>query len=162
MTDLNADANVEIATGIIEALSNAARIALPYETGGLLIGWRDGEHVVVCSWLQLGTPNPRTNRFDIDAKKATKVLKQHLRTTSNPLEGYIGAWHTHPALAPPSATDIETFGASAAATHAPLAFIVLATDGIASTAHIAWSGRRGGHVIVTAQKPITVERTGSE
>lgn len=157
MTDFNADAKVEIAADIIGALSNAARTALPYETGGLLIGWREGEHVVVRGWLQLGTTNPRTNRFEIDAKKATKVLKKHLRKTSNPLEGYVGAWHTHPELAPPSGTDIETFGASAAATHAPLAFVVLATDGRASTAHIAWSGRSGDHVVVRTQKAITRE-----
>ncbi|WP_104126703.1 Mov34/MPN/PAD-1 family protein [Cryobacterium sp. Y57] len=162
MTDLRAEAKVDISADVIKALSNAATTALPYETGGLLIGWRDGENVVVRAWIQLGTPNPRTNRFDIDAKKATKVLKHHLRMTSNPLEGYVGAWHTHPALAPPSGTDIETFGASAAATSAPLAFVVLATDGFASTAHIAWAGRSGDRVMIRTQKTITVERTKSE
>lgn len=162
MTEIRVGARVEIAADIIEGLSNIARTALPYETGGLLIGWRDGQNVIVCGWLQLGTSNPRTNRFEIDAKKATKVLKQYLRTTSNPLEGYIGAWHTHPSIVPPSGTDVETFGASAAATQAPLAFVVLATDGFDSIAHIAWAGRAGGHVMVRTEKTITIERTRSE
>lgn len=161
MTDLDAVAEVEISAEVIKALSSAATAALPFETGGLLIGWRDGENVVVRASLQLRTPNARTNRFDIDAKRATRALKRHLRMTSNSLEGYVGAWHTHPALAPPSETDIDTFCASAAATHAPLAFVVLATDGFTSTAHIAWAGRSGDRVIRT-QKPITHERTGSE
>jgi integrative and conjugative element protein (TIGR02256 family) len=162
MTDVNADAKVEIEGEIIEALRNAARSALPFETGGLLIGWRDGEHVVVRGWLQLGTPNPRTNRFEIDAKRANKALRYHLRKTSDQLEGYVGAWHTHPALAPASGRDLETFTTSAEAANAPLAFVVLATDGFASTAHIAWAGRRGDRVIVTTQEPITIEGTSDE
>jgi integrative and conjugative element protein (TIGR02256 family) len=162
MTDLHADAKVEIEPHVVDALAGAANRALPYETGGLLIGWRDGEHVVVRGWLELGTTNPRTNRFAINTEKATKVLKRYLRTSSNPLEGYVGAWHTHPALAPPSGTDLETFGASAAATHAPLAFVVLATDGVASTAYVAWSGRRGNRVIVNTLTSITVERANDE
>lgn len=162
MTEINSQAKVKITAEVIEGLSNAARTALPYETGGLLIGWRDGEDVLVHGWLQLGTPNPRTNRFEINSKRATKVLKKHLRTKATPLEGYVGAWHTHPSIAPPSGTDIKTFGAAAAATQAPLAFIVLATDGYSSIAHIAWSGRIRGHVIVQIQNPIIVERTLSE
>lgn len=162
MTKLDAGAQVEIAPGIIESLSQAATTALPHETGGLLLGWRDGEHVVVCGWLHMSASNPKINRFEIDAKKATKVLKQHLRTSSNPLEGYVGAWHSHPAMVPPSAMDFETFGASAAATHAPLAFVVLATSGSVSTAHIAWAGHRGGTVMVRTQKSITVGRTHDE
>jgi integrative and conjugative element protein (TIGR02256 family) len=158
MTDSNTDAKVEIPADVIEALSDAAKAALPHETGGLLIGWRDGDRVVVRGWLQLGTTNPRANRFEIDTKKATTVLKKYLRTASNPLEGYVGAWHTHPALAPPSGRDIETFGASAAATQAPLAFVVLATNGSACIAHIAWSSRRDEAVVVSAQRPIAVER----
>lgn len=157
MTDYNADAKVEVSADLLNALDHAAKTALPYETGGLLIGWRDSEHVVVSGWLQLGTPSPRTDRFEIDAKKATKVLKQHLQKAPNSLEGYVGAWHTHPALVPPSRTDIETFISSAAATCAPLAFIVLATDGITSTAHVAWAGRTNDRVCVTPQKPIVVE-----
>jgi integrative and conjugative element protein (TIGR02256 family) len=159
--EFDAEARVEIAWDVIQALSDAARNALPHETGGLLIGWRDGDHVIVRGWLQLEASSPRTNRYEIDTKKANKELKRHLRTTSDPLEGYVGAWHTHPALAPPSKTDLETFGAGAAATQAPLAFVVLATCG-AATAHIAWAGRRGNRVIVRAQEPITIERTRRE
>lgn len=89
------------------------------------------------------------------------VLKHYLRTTPEPLEGYVGAWHTHPALAPPSETDFETFTASAAATQGPLAFIVLATNGGSSTAHIAWAGHQGAHVAIRRERTITVERARS-
>jgi integrative and conjugative element protein (TIGR02256 family) len=162
MTATDPDLKVEVSEEVLAELNDAARTALPYETGGLLIGWRDGDRVIVRGSLKLGTPNPRTNRFEIHTKKATKVLKDYLRTTSDPLEGYVGAWHTHPALASPSGTDFETFEASAAATQAPLAFIVLATNGDSSIAHITWAGRDGTQVITRAQSPITVERIRSE
>ncbi|MFE4950149.1 Mov34/MPN/PAD-1 family protein [Leifsonia sp. NPDC056665] len=149
---------MEFAVDLLKQLAGVAMDALPNETGGLLIGWRDGETVVVCAWLQLGTPNPRRNRFEIDSKKATSALKGYLRTAANPLEGYVGAWHTHPALEAPSGRDFETFRSSAAATQAPLAFVVLATEGSSSVAHVVWSGRQNHEIIIETQKPIALGR----
>ena len=150
-------AQVEISAGILARLSVIAMSALPYETGGLLIGWRDSDRVVVSGWLELPTTISRTSRFEIDPGMANEALKRYLKGASIALEGYVGTWHTHPTLVPPSLVDLNTFRTSAGAAQAPLAFVVLATDGDASTAYVTWASHKDGEVAVEAEPLISVK-----
>jgi len=153
---------VKIPASVLNGLDVAAKAARPLETGGILIGWREGDCVIVRDWIQICASDPRPSRFVIDAAEATEALGRHLRARQEPFEGYVGTWHSHPSLTPPSAVDIKTYRASASATQAPLAFVVLATNGVISTAYITWAGDNRKRVNLITQEPVSVGRISYE
>jgi integrative and conjugative element protein (TIGR02256 family) len=86
------------------------------ETGGLLIGYRAGDELVVIDATGPG-PNARHRRFSFnpDGCWQRKQLAKIYRDTEGVLT-YLGDWHTHPGGPPlPSAQDKATAAAVAAA-----------------------------------------------
>lgn len=87
---------VWLARQVHEVMLESARAYDPLETGGLLLGWRDGlDHVVVGI---LG-PGPRAlhGRFMFVPDHSWQV--EQLRNAFNQSGGdlrYLGDWHTHP------------------------------------------------------------------
>lgn len=114
----------EAATQMHEAL----HAALPQETGGILVGWRNDGNVIVTDALVVADEHADGSNYNRRQASATAVLNRYLASATNPLAGYVGEWHTHPQPCPPSPTDIASIAAAANQTDAPVAIIVLAWD----------------------------------
>lgn len=76
------------------------------ETGGALLGWRDGRDAVVAQILGPG-PNAKHGFFSFEPDFEWQVEQgRRIYNSSNRCIAYIGDWHTHPFAAPsPSWTD---------------------------------------------------------
>ncbi len=99
--------------------------ALPQETGGILLGFRTPDLVVVTRALTV--PDPQSSRHSYRRHRCraqAQMAAAGVNTT--PAIGYVGEWHTHPADCPPSRTDTRALTATARLTTAPVALIVLA------------------------------------
>jgi integrative and conjugative element protein (TIGR02256 family) len=82
----------------------------PIETGGILIGFRDGVHVRVKDALEVHDPTAPHTSYTLRAKPRETALTRYLQSLPpNSLMGYVGDWHTHPADAEPSGTDRSQF-----------------------------------------------------
>jgi proteasome lid subunit RPN8/RPN11 len=85
---------------VLAELSTAAEAALPKETGGLLLGWRDtrgvAEVIIVRHAIEVpdrwATPTSWVRR----PHAARAALSRALTVLSHPLLGYVGDWHSHP------------------------------------------------------------------
>lgn len=89
-------------------LAEAARMA-PLETGGMLLGYRVGDEVVVQAITGPG-PDAKHHRarFEPDAAWQQQELER-VYAESGRITTYLGDWHTHPAGVPvPSRRDRKT------------------------------------------------------
>lgn len=119
-------------TGRIDLLVAARRLivqtgrrALPLETGGILIGHRDGEHVVVTRAVEVPSPAATRRSYRLDHDQAQAALVRDLRAhPSDGLAGYVGEWHTHPASVGPSIVDRVSIASAARKSKSPIALIV--------------------------------------
>jgi integrative and conjugative element protein (TIGR02256 family) len=89
------------------ALRGLAESAYPNETGGLLLGWWQDGVPVVNSVAEVPDPNAGRTCWTRDETPAVAVLAAHRRATDNPLLGYVGDWHSHPANLGPSSADLR-------------------------------------------------------
>lgn len=138
----------------IEALANSA---LPNETGGLLIGYRhkDGT-VTVTRVLEVPDASATPVRYVQRHAIASRVLADFLsRQGQDTVEGYVGNWHTHPARAASSNTDLATLARNAVLDGSPVALLTLMRDDQrwAAEWHVATAapGRR---------RRVTIQRVG--
>lgn len=117
--DLSADAYETIA-------SETAR-HLPRETGGILLGYREGLTVVVTHALLVAGNGATPHRYVRDDARANVVLTNFLkeRAEEDPI-GYVGEWHSHPAPVGPSLTDVAALRATCKAADGPVALLVYA------------------------------------
>lgn len=117
-----------------EALDGGCCIAkrrLPLETGGILLGSRDANHIHVERLIEVGDANAQHATYERNhaaAQAALKVAKAELPPDS--LLGYVGEWHTHPVQQAPSRQDHKELKAIGRMTAQPVAMIVLATSGV--------------------------------
>lgn len=136
------------------ALEAMADAALPNETGGLLIGYRHrGGGVTVTRVLEVSDSEATPVRYVQRHTIATRVLTDFLsRQEPDTVEGYVGNWHTHPARAASSSTDLETLARNAVLDGLPVALLTLMRDNEQWTPewHLATATRaRRRRVIVT-------------
>ena len=109
----------------LDAATTDGLAALPHETGGILLGFRTPDLVVVTRALTV--PDPRSSRHSYRRhRRRAQALMAASGITETPGIGYVGEWHTHPADCPPSRIDIRALAATARLTTAPVALIVLA------------------------------------
>lgn len=149
---------VRIEYQLLETLKSLAQAARPYETGGLLIGWREDDQVIVCDFIALTTEIPRASIFEVKVRAANLALASYLASSSDPTQGYVGTWHSHPVPAPPSVRDVGTYRAAARASTNPLGFVIIAVDGRTSIAHVTWAGRKLGHIRLFHSRTAIPER----
>ena len=74
-----------------------AQEAMPYELGGILVGWWEDDNVAVVQAL-LPVPDQHAGRAHYERKHslAQQTLDEHLRAGGGSSSGYIGEWHSHP------------------------------------------------------------------
>ncbi|PDT81051.1 hypothetical protein CO676_24280 [Sinorhizobium sp. BJ1] len=80
-----------------QVIIEQANIFFPLETGGVLLGWRDGEDRVVVDIVGAG-PKALHGRhtFIPDHSWQVEQIDEAFRNTAGDLD-YLGDWHSHPA-----------------------------------------------------------------
>jgi len=112
-----------IARTALEVVLDAGQQARPQETGGVLLGFRTPEAIVITRTLVV--PDPRsTRRSYLRHSRRAQLLMAKASIDAPPVVGYVGEWHTHPADAPPSRTDQNALAATARLAAGPVALLV--------------------------------------
>lgn len=112
-----------IAQAALQDVLDAGQQALPQETGGILLGFRTPDAIMITRTLVV--PDPRsTGRSYLRQNRRARRLMAAASTDAPSVVGYVGEWHTHPADAPPSRTDQGALTATARMAAGPVALIV--------------------------------------
>ncbi|WP_213816994.1 SAVED domain-containing protein [Glaciihabitans sp. dw_435] len=119
-------ARIELSGNAHETIASENAKQLPLETGGVLLGYREGRNIVVTHALTVDG-QAGTNRYVRDDVRANELLEEFLagRADDDPT-GYIGEWHSHPAPSGPSPTDVAAMRAIAKSSDGPVALLVYA------------------------------------
>jgi integrative and conjugative element protein (TIGR02256 family) len=141
---------IELHPAAVTGMHDALHAALPRETGGILIGWRNNGNVIITDALVVADDQADRTNYNRRQASGRAVLNRYLATATTPLAGYVGEWHTHPEPSPPSATDLASIAGAATQTDAPVAMIVLAWDEkrTRTQTHSAIATASSGHVKV--------------
>ncbi|MGI8889034.1 MAG: Mov34/MPN/PAD-1 family protein [Nocardioidaceae bacterium] len=108
----------------ITAATETGRQALPQETGGILMGFRTPDTIVVTQALTVPDPNSSANTYLRRRRHAQALMAASLRH-AHAVVGYVGEWHTHPHDQGPSTTDIRAIADTARLVNDPVALIVI-------------------------------------
>jgi integrative and conjugative element protein (TIGR02256 family) len=122
-------ATVKLESGALDAASAAASAAFPNEAGGILLGWREPDAVVVVQLIEVVDPRASDTTYTRNHAHAEAALQRAL-TEADPGDpmGYVGEWHAHPAPQGPSRQDRRELRAIARLSQHPVALVVLAYD----------------------------------
>lgn len=121
---------IELRHDAHEAIAAETAKSLPTETGGILLGYRESNTIVVTNALTIESDRATTNQYVRDDIQANRLLRDFLaeRASDDPT-GYVGEWHSHPAPAGPSPTDIGALRAIAKKSGGgPIVLVVHATS----------------------------------
>lgn len=147
-----------------KALADAdvlAQGALPDELGGILVGWWEDDDVAVVQAL-LPVPDQHAGRARYERKHslAQQALDEHLRSGADSSSGYIGEWHSHPAMTPPSFIDRRALSDIVKQERRRAVLLVLALNGAGTADVHGLIGRpRWPHRAAIGRA--TIERIGS-
>lgn len=115
--------NVLVTREAITAAGAAGRRTLPRETGGILLGFRTPDLIVVTRALVVDDP-ASSGRTYLRHRRRAQALLTAARQESGVI-GYVGEWHTHPEDKPSSPTDLRALGKTARMTPSVVALLVL-------------------------------------
>lgn len=110
-----------------DSLRAAGRASRTTERGGILVGYRTAQGVHVEDALTVHDDAATRSHYVRRSRPAQETLAAYL-STSDPLIGYVGEWHTHPLPLPPSPRDRRTMRLIAIRNRNPTALIVAALD----------------------------------
>jgi len=114
-----------ISSTALEQATRDGAETLPLETGGILLGFRASDLIVITRTVTV--PDPRSSRRSYLRRRGRAQSQMTAALQDAPaVVGYVGEWHTHPADHPPSSIDTTALGAIARSTTKPVALIVLA------------------------------------
>ena len=115
-----------IAWPALAAAQRAASSRLPRETGGILLGIRAGADVYVTDVAEVADDKSTGRRFVLREVGREEALARY-RSDVPPdcLIGYVGTWHSHPALAAGSSRDNQTLRREARTAHDLIAMLIL-------------------------------------
>jgi integrative and conjugative element protein (TIGR02256 family) len=109
---------VLLARPALKRATEAAELADPKETGGVLMGFRSGDDVCVTHLLEVPAVVATTTRYACDEAARNAAIKAFQAGPSpDPRVGYVGTWHSHPGTSRTSRTDHKTLRDEAL--HAP-------------------------------------------
>lgn len=147
---------VVLQPGASDAITAEAARSLPFESGGILLGYREGLRIVVTHALVVATYAGMTNRYVRDDVSANALLREFLasRDPEDPT-GYVGEWHSHPAPSEPSSIDISAIRTTAKETDGPIALIVYSPDNTPQFAGVMTRRQRRGRVAAKETAVVT-------
>jgi integrative and conjugative element protein (TIGR02256 family) len=94
----------------LKSLERHAERRHPTETGGILLGFRDGRDVHIQDVLEVPDPEATYRSYKLRWRPREKILRHYLTDLpADSVLGYVGDWHTHPADCEPSAIDRSQF-----------------------------------------------------
>jgi integrative and conjugative element protein (TIGR02256 family) len=105
-------------------LLEAAKRAVPRETGGLLLGYFEPTAIVVRQAIEVVDPEATATSYTRQQARAQKALDVALLSLDSDV-GYVGDWHSHPGFALASWQDKRELRRAAAELELPLAMIVV-------------------------------------
>ena len=134
---------VWIGRSVVDEMRVEASAYAPLETGGVLVGWRDGEDRIVVDAIG---PGPLAlhgrHAFMPDHRWQLAQLRQAFQQSGGDLD-YLGDWHTHPGgIAQMSEIDRGTLNRLAG--RVPRALMMIAAGGEDTWTFGAWMQQRGG------------------
>lgn len=97
---------VLLAESASTALRRLAKRSHPKETGGILLGVRNGDRPWVTRAIEIPSIDRGRNHYRLPAGATTPAVA-HARE-KDPRLGYLGEWHSHPSDVGPSPTDRAT------------------------------------------------------
>ncbi|MET4052056.1 integrative and conjugative element protein (TIGR02256 family) [Frigoribacterium sp. PvP054] len=119
--------SIDVSAGAHETITSETAKRLPLETGGILLGYREVDRVVITHALVIDGGGATRDRYVRNDVRANMHLEEFLsdRADDDPI-GYVGEWHSHPEPSGPSAIDRNAMRAAAKAAGDPLALLVFA------------------------------------
>lgn len=112
---------------VMAHLHEIAGAALPFETGGILLGYRTPSEIVVVDALEV--PDSKAHRFGYTRRRRPAQEMLDVYRAGQPSSsdvGWVGDFHSHPADQPASKTDMRTLMRSARADGRALCMLILA------------------------------------
>ncbi|MHB8892842.1 MAG: Mov34/MPN/PAD-1 family protein [Candidatus Limnocylindrales bacterium] len=98
-----------IGRDLLRRLAREADEAQPDETGGVLLGWRNGDDAVIQQVVDAG---PRAQRWPTGMRPDAEYQATKVAAAFEATDGavtYLGDWHSHPGTTPtPSRRDRKT------------------------------------------------------
>lgn len=117
--------SIDVRADAHETIASETAKRLPLETGGILLGYREIDNVVITHALVVDGGGATKDRYVRDDVEANERLAEFLsdRAKDDPI-GYVGEWHSHPAPFGPSAIDRNAMRAAAKAADGPVALLI--------------------------------------
>jgi integrative and conjugative element protein (TIGR02256 family) len=106
-------------------MATAAEAAFPRETGGILLGHREGRDVHVERAIAVPDKRASGRTYVRSHDAAQKLLDEALRDENTELLGWVGEWHTHPEASGPSPRDLRELSRLAREDGQAVAVVVL-------------------------------------
>lgn len=145
---------VEVHPDASEVIAAAAEAAHPRETGGVLLGWWDGDDVVVRYAVEVTDPQASTTSWTRDQSTAQAAMDTAVYEHQHPWLGYIGDWHSHRAACGASSQDLASIRRASRQYTEALVLLVHRADG--AVEHVV---AHRGRVRRTSTARPTTERT---
>ena len=98
--------SINLSETALSTVYDKAAVAIPVETGGVLVGCEVDGRVTISSAIEIPDRDARCDQYGVPAGAATAAVE--LARTTDPRVGYVGEWHSHPRPSPPSVTDQAT------------------------------------------------------
>ena len=98
----------------------------PFETGGVLLGWREPNAVRIVRALTVPSPDRGRARHVRSKGAADNAIHRALMDEDDPLVGYVGEWHSHPRISSSSVQDRRELRSLSGLAEFPLALVVVA------------------------------------
>lgn len=117
--------SIDVRADAHETIASEAAKRLPLETGGILLGYREADNLVITHALVVDGGGATKDRYVRDDVRANERLAGFLsdRAEDDPI-GYVGEWHSHPAPSGPSTIDRNAMRAAAKAADGPVALLI--------------------------------------
>lgn len=121
-------------------LHELADKAHPLETGGLLLGWWEGDVPTILDSLEVPDSQAGHTSWRRREQAAQEALSRVLRQRNDPDLGYVGDWHSHPADVGASGADLRELCRVSRQYDRPVALAVVRRGGRVDL-HFARAGR---------------------
>lgn len=122
------DIVVKIRRVVVEKMRSISDASMPNETGGLLLGWWEDNHVHVEDILEVKDKSASSVSWIRRERASQKTLKKYINESNGSPVGYVGDWHSHTSRIGASSIDIQSIKQASSQYSKPLALIVYKSD----------------------------------
>jgi len=122
------DIVVKVRLAVFEKMRYLSEASMPNETGGLLLGWWEDNHVHVEDILEIKDESASSVSWIRHEHLSQESLKKYLNESSGSPIGYVGDWHSHTSRTGVSSIDIQSIKKASIQYNKPLALIVYKSD----------------------------------